>query len=73
MIEITQTSEHGYTIYTFEANNTRYEILTQDNQEYTVYSRRNSLSGRAIPKVYASLDDLAKRSKALRNFSLLIK
>ncbi len=71
-IEIEQTQEHGYTVYRFDANATGYEVLTQDNVEFTVFSHRKSLSGRNPPKVYNTLAELAKRSKALANFAKLI-
>jgi len=72
MIEVKQTQDSGYTIYSFEANNTAYEVLTVDNIEFTVYSSRNGLSSRTAPKVYDSLADMAKRSKALANLAALI-
>lgn len=72
MIEVKQTQDSGYTVYSFQANNTSYEVLTTDNQEFTVYSSRNGLTGRTAPKVYDSLADLAKRSKALAHLAALI-
>ena len=72
MIEVNKTQDSGYTVYSFTANNTAYEVLTADNAQYTVYSSRNDLTGRAAPKVYDSLADMAKRSKALSNLAALI-
>ena len=72
MIKVNQTQDSGYTVYSFEANNTAYEVITTDNIEFTVYSSRNGLSGRTAPKVYGSLAEMAKRSKALKNLAALI-
>lgn len=72
MIQVKQTQDSGYTIYSFEANNTTYEVLTSDGVEFTVYSSRNGLTGRTPPKVYGSLAEMAKRSKALENLAALI-
>lgn len=71
MIQVKQTQDSGYTVYSFEANNTTYEVLTSDGAEFTVYSSRNGLTGRTAPKVY-TLPEMAKRSKALANLAALI-
>ena len=71
MLQVTTSQDSGYTVYTFEANNTEYEVLTDDSELFTVYSKRKSLSSRATPKVY-TLSELAKRSKVLRGFAALI-
>lgn len=72
MIKITQTQDSGYTVYGFEANNTSYEILTQDGKQFDVYSKRIGLAGRAKLAIYDSLEKLALRSKALSNFAALV-
>lgn len=72
MIQIKQTQEHGYTVYKFEAANTDYEVLTQDGKQFDVYSSRQGRAGGWILKVYNSLDEMAKRSKALGNLAALI-
>ncbi len=72
MLEVTQTQDTGYTVYSFTANNTEYEVLTENGQTFTVYSSRIGRSGRPAPQCYDSLADLAKRSKALRNLAALI-
>jgi len=72
MLTIKQTIEENYTVYTFTANNTAYEVVTYDNVEYVVYSKRLTLSQGSIPKVYDNLEDMAKRSKALNQLAILI-
>ena len=74
MIQIDmKVMEDGDNVYTFEANNTDYEIMnTPGNPIYWVWSKRKSLTGRTTPKPY-TLDQLAKRSKALANFVKLIE
>lgn len=71
-ITIRQTKESGFTVYTFDANNTAYEVLTTDGIEFTVYSRRLAFKHGTPPTVYDSLADMAKRSKALANLAKLI-
>ena len=73
MIQINQTTEHGYTNYQFEANNTAYEVLTKDDIAFDVWSKRKNCGFDAQLKCYNSLSELAKRSKALNNFAQLIK
>lgn len=73
IMEVTQTQDEGYTVYIFTANFTRYEVLTNNGETFIVYSARKSLSNRRPkPQYYDSLQDLAKRSKALRNLAALI-
>ena len=72
-IQIAKNFNHGYTIYNFTANNTEYEVLTLDDQNFDVYSSRIGFAGRPKLKCYNSLDELSQRSKALNNFALLIK
>ena len=72
MIQINQTISHGYTSYQFEANNTDYEVLTKDGISFDVWSKRKNCGFDAQLKCYRSLSELAKRSKALNNFSKLI-
>ncbi len=72
-MKIAQTQDSGYTVYKFTANNTAYEVLTDDDQEYQVYSQRNGLKSTSTPKVYDSLTEMAKRSKALAGLAALIK
>lgn len=71
-MQITQTQDSGYTVYKFTANNTEYDVLTRNGVEFDVYSSRIGLTGRTPPKCYDSLEELAKRSKVFKNFSLLI-
>ena len=71
-IEVTQTQENGYTVYKFCANNTDYDVLTQDGKEFTVYSSRRGCAAFPGIKVYASLEEMAQRSKALANLAALI-
>lgn len=73
MIEVTQNQENGYTVYKFCANNTNYDVLTQDGREFAVYSQRKGFRGFPGVKVYGSLDEMAKRSKALANLATLIR
>jgi len=70
---INQTQSNGYTVYTFEANNTEYEVLTVDHVAFDVYSKRKGLSGAAKLACYNSAAELAKRSKALNNFLKLLQ
>jgi hypothetical protein len=72
MIQIQQSQEHGYTIYKFEANQTEYEVLTKNGQNFDVYSSRIGRAGRTVPKFYGSIDELAKRSMAFSNLVMLI-
>jgi len=72
MIQVSQTQDSGYTVYSFDANNTKYEVLTDDGKTFQVYSSRKGLTGRTPPKVYDSLEDMGKRSKALNNLATLI-
>ncbi len=71
MLQVSQTQDSGYTVYKFEANNTEYEVLTDDGVLFTVYSSRIGRSGRTAPKVY-TIDELAKRSKTLKHLAILI-
>ncbi len=72
MIQITQTIEQGYKSYKFEANNTEYQILTKDDKSFDIWSKRKNCSFDAQLNCYNSLAELAKRSKALKNFAALI-
>ena len=72
MLQVNQSFDSGYTVYSFEANNTEYEVLTEDNATFQVWSKRKGLSGRTAPKVYFSLAEMAKRSKALSHLATLI-
>ena len=72
-ITITTKIEHGYTVYNFEANNTSYELLTQDGKAFDVYSHRIGTGFAPTLKCYNSLTELAARSKALANFVKLIE
>ena len=72
-IQINTKIENGYTIYTFEANNTKYDVITRDGKEFTVYSKRKNCGFDTAVKVYYSLTELAARSKAFFNFSKLIE
>ena len=71
MLEVTQTQEHGYTVYKFSANNTEYEVLKDESPFYTVYSQRIGRSGSTAPKTY-TLKELSARSKVLRLLAELI-
>ncbi|MCK5127512.1 MAG: hypothetical protein KAR42_14750 [candidate division Zixibacteria bacterium] len=73
MIQVTTTIDDGYTVYKFEANNTEYEVLTDDGKTYQVWSNRKGCAGRTPPTCYDSLSDMAKRSKALANLATLIE
>ncbi len=72
MLEVTQTQESGYKVFKFEANNTEYEVLTNDNKEYQVWSNRKGCASDTVLKVYGSLQEMGKRSKALNHLSMLI-
>ena len=73
MITVTQSQSNGYAVYKFNANNTDYEVLTDDNnQTFTVFSRRSGLRWN-VPTVYDNREALAKRSKALSNLVKLIE
>ena len=72
MLNINKTHERGYTVYGFEANNTDYDVLTEDGKTFTVYSSNKSRSGLPAPKVYDSLSDLAKRSKTFEALAAFI-
>lgn len=71
-IQVTQTSELGYTVYKFEANNTIYAVLTEDNINFDVWSKRKNCSFDLQLKCYNSLASMAKRNKALKHLSTLI-
>lgn len=72
MLEVTQTEDSGYTVYSFTANNTAYEVMTTDGKTFTVYSRRLNFRRCSPPQCYDSLAHLASRSKALKNLAALI-
>ena len=71
-MQINQKLDNGYTVYTFTANNTDYEVLTRNGVQFDVYSSRKGLTGRTPPKCYDSLEELAKRSKVFKHLALLI-
>jgi len=74
-LTVTTTIEHGYTCYKFNSRGTSYNVLTRDHKTYDVWSKRESYGNahdRTL-KCYDSLNELAKRSKALANLAELIK
>ena len=72
MLQVSQTQANGYTVYKFEANATRYEVMTQDGIEFDVWSQRKALSQPTL-NCYRSLAEMAKRSKSLRSLAALIE
>lgn len=71
--EVTKTREYGMDVYSFNANNTNYTVMTKDRKTWEVWSNRNSLSYNPQIKLYGSLEEMAQRSKALANLAKLIK
>lgn len=69
---INQTTEHGQTVYKFEAHQTKYEVITRDGKEFTVFSKRKNASFDTQCKVYGSKEELAQRGKVFANFCKLI-
>ena len=72
MIEVTQTQDSGYTVYKFTANNTDYTVMIDETIGIQVWSNRKSLGYNPQVKVYDSLAEMSKRSKALKNLAALI-
>lgn len=73
MLQINQKQEKGYTVYNFTDRGTKYEVLTQDNKSFDVWSERLSSSWGPQLACYDSLSDLSKRSKTLSNLCALIR
>lgn len=71
MLQITQTKENGYDVYSFENRGTDYQVLSNDGVFFQVWSKRKSLSNLSAPKVY-TLKEMAQRSKALKHLAQLI-
>ena len=71
MQEILKTNEYGKDTYNFEANNTTYTVIAEDDGAYCVFSRRNTLRNYTI-KMYNNLEELSQRSKTFAAFAVLI-
>jgi len=79
MMQIKHTETESMNCYEFKANGTWYSvgIFKNENDNFhsiAVYSNRfkDSVQGATL-KCYNSLNELAKRSKALFNFTKLIQ
>lgn len=69
---ITQTVSNRYNIYKFTSRGTEYEVPTEPDR-ISVYSNRyGGPLGKRIA-VYESLEEMAQRSKVLKQLAELIK
>ena len=71
MLSVTQKKENKKIIYEFISRGTSYTVI-KESGKFEVWSER--ISANFGPKValYDSLEEMAKRSKALKNLAILI-
>ena len=73
MIQIQTQQVENKIMYSFEANNTKYDVITENHEQFDVFSKRKNCGFDSQLKCYNSKAELAARSKALNNFVKLIE
>ena len=65
--------DSNMTLYTFESRGTSYTVFDSTERDfYEVWSNRKSYSGMPSIRIFNSLDEMGKATKALKHLSLIM-